>query len=719
MQLLASLVLLAAGAALEIGIAPDQPLPFVYVDDPLIIELRPDADARATVRVEVKSAATGKRVEHVSKDVLLRAGGNRWLAIEDLPRERGYYSVAIRVAGDGVSAHVETGFCRIERPSSRSAGESTVNAAKPPFAARHVTGDRRVLLALRGIGIGTVQTGLSAAHNGAPCEEAARLGFRVLAETAGDAAASQVLCSEAAAWVLRGDRTKEILAQAAALRAAGVTAPLLAEAASAEFGVSLIEADGARLLGGAHTPLAGFAEALPMLREAAEARGHEAWSIWATQGPPPRLEDETAVQLLRDSFTALAAGASGLVFDDTWIFNGEAVGPWMAYCGALSRRMTAQRYAGRVALGKGVSAPLFRDGSAWFLPVWTDGAERQVTLPLRGATDLAWTDALNNPLDTPAADESVLTVMRRPRYLTGRGGALLAEAARSRAVALAQDFVANARYGHYVPEALHRLIAAIAENPEPKNARNRFFQLIRFLPELESQWHAGTLPGTIATPAIAHVARLARPLCALEEAGGAPFLEPLADTLLNCEEYQSLYLTGSVATSLASERGDWLMREVQRLTEEARRLAEEGRDIEAAALAALAEWRARALVHAAKAGPLSNAAQELPIEEPAAAPPAETEVSAPEVPEVPEAPAKPETETPAKPDLETPPVPVLEPGQPEGTRKKIYTVKRGDNPDAIARKFGVEREDFLKWNKLGRNTVIHINDELIVYVPIE
>jgi hypothetical protein len=110
----------------------------------------------------------------------------------------------------------------------------------------------------------------------------------------------------------------------------------------------------------------------------------------------------------------------------------------------------------------------------------------------------------------------------------------------------------------------------------------------------------------VATTTLARLARLARTLCQLEAVIGVSFLEPLQDTLARCKEFQSMYLTGVTATPQARQRGDRLVAEVRRLMDEAEALAQLDRRIEADAVAALAEWRARGLEYAAKAGPQSD-----------------------------------------------------------------------------------------------------------------
>jgi hypothetical protein len=158
---------------------------------------------------------------------------------------------------------------------------------------------------------------------------------------------------------------------------------------------------------------------------------------------------------------------------------------------------------------------------------------------------------------------------------------------------------------HIAPAQVLASLEPVRLYDSGSQARFSFLGLIRTLPELEAAWHRGELPRASAVPAIAALARTARALCALEQERGEPFLEPLHETLARCAEFQSLYLTGTASARGPQERADWILDEVGRLMEEARELAAAGRGIEADAVAALAEWRARALQYAADAAPLS------------------------------------------------------------------------------------------------------------------
>ena len=166
-----------------------------------------------------------------------------------------------------------------------------------------------------------------------------------------------------------------------------------------------------------------------------------------------------------------------------------------------------------------------------------------------------------------------------------------------------------------VPELAAGLNALAAGEPTA-DPRYVFFAAVRALPQIEAAWGRGELSRRAAVPIIAGLGRVARALCTLEQERGEPFLEPLHETLARCAEFQSLYLTGSGSARGQQERADWIMDEVSRLMADARALAERGRPIEADAVAALAEWRARALQYAADAAPLS---QPDPVETQAAA----------------------------------------------------------------------------------------------------
>ncbi|MBP3420045.1 MAG: LysM peptidoglycan-binding domain-containing protein [Marinifilaceae bacterium] len=57
------------------------------------------------------------------------------------------------------------------------------------------------------------------------------------------------------------------------------------------------------------------------------------------------------------------------------------------------------------------------------------------------------------------------------------------------------------------------------------------------------------------------------------------------------------------------------------------------------------------------------------------------------------------------------------PGNTAGKTKLIYTVKSGDVPGAIARRYGVTTADLRYWNNLNRRLTIRVGQKLSIYVP--
>ena len=146
MNTLALLLLAVLGAAVEIDLAPDQPMPYVYVDDPLIVELRADEDAEATVSVSVQAGHLQEPTEAMLGPFLLRGQGARWCAVRDIPHGRGFYTARVRVALDDAVSERTGHFCRIDR---------LAGAKPPPLYVCGTLPDARLLFALKAVGVNT------------------------------------------------------------------------------------------------------------------------------------------------------------------------------------------------------------------------------------------------------------------------------------------------------------------------------------------------------------------------------------------------------------------------------------------------------------------------------------------------------------------------------------------------------------------------------------
>lgn len=695
MTVAAALVLFLGAAAVEVDLAPDQPLPFVYVDDPLIVELAAEADIEATVDLSVNTGQWGTPVETRLGTFSLCAASRRWCTVPDLPAERGYYTTRIQVSAGDVTQS-ETGyFCRIDRltPGRSCPLVASVPNPEEPGSGYH-NGDAN--LALSAVGIHTLRWDASRPDLEERLEEAANTGFKAILYF--DASRSkdieelaEYLARKHAGAVCRWDLAAlsdvaQIGRIAEGIKKAGSAAPLAIVLSSPNQMASLFaQGLGRYVCATVLEERPGSPAPVAEIHRAAERAGYERWRVDVLVPPQTPRPDGPGAILIQRFFEHLMSGAVEIAFDPALVYDGE-LHEALVYLNGLVHRFLSAEFVGSLPCGAAVSAPVFRSGAAWLVPLWTPGMVKETAIQIGDAQELQLTDALNNPRPVPQqpGDMVTITVGGDLVYLSGLGGSVLGHAARFRAASLAQECLDDERIGKYLPDELLEVLrrAAAKKGALP---REDFFLLLRSFPELERRWHLGELPRTIAVPAIAALARLARPMCLLEEERGEPFLEPLSDTFARCEQYQSLYLTGSIGTSQAHDRGDWLLNEVRRLMDESEALAAANRKTEASAVAALAEWRARGLEFAARAG----TAPEITEEELEAAHTLATD------------------NTPAQ----------AFPAPDHGASVIMHTVVRGDNPSRIAGKYGVDVADFLKWNNLKGNTVLQIGEQYVIHLP--
>ncbi|MBP8131131.1 MAG: LysM peptidoglycan-binding domain-containing protein [Candidatus Hydrogenedentes bacterium] len=692
--MLGGILILALTAVVEVDLAPDQPLHFVYVDDPLIVELRSDTSLETNVRLSAHHTDRDATVTAASGPLHLPAHGVYWWALQDLPGEKGYYAVDIRFETPDGPVDAQQHFCRVERPGA---------TAPLPAWAQSGAVDKHELLALKSIGVGLLRLEASNPDAEAQAAAAAAQGLGIIvavdAQAVSDAAALAARFPAAPArWDVRAPGAERFAAFADALRKAGVTAPIAA--------VATPDADLAALL---QPPVVTHArelvieggalswEQVAAIQYVARRTGQERWRLHAAS------LGEDALPLAQELAARLAAGFTSLGFNTGRVYNGRPGQDFAALSG-INGVLDAHDPAGPLSLPEGITGNVFRNCERWCIVLHANKESAKVRVPVGAAQGLRLFDVYHNELPPPEVKEGAVavTLSPQPAYLCGTGGTVLNAAARNQAVRQARIFAAQQALREQLPPLLMQRIGEIAAAKTEGLGRANFLFLLRAFPFLEEAWQQGGLPKEAAAPALGGLADLLRSLCVLQEDIGESFATPLANRLEKCEEYRALYLTGTEAR----ERGDWLLEEVLRLMNEAEALDDAGRHIEANAVGAIAEWRARTLDFAAKAPPLVEPTEEHLLEVPPAAEPS----GAPETTPEGAAPA-PEAQTPAAPEPPAPPEPA--PGEPS---KLTHTVARGDNPSTIAHKYGVAIDDLLKWNNLSRRSTLHIGDELIVYV---
>ena len=590
-------------ASITADLVPDHPLPCVYASEPLIIELDSpealDADVSTTFDAEHLREPVSLQPGRVS----LRGGEPYWLVVKEAPTLYGRYSVTLRVAV-GQDTYETTGsFCRIARPSS---------GCPSPVRVPLDTVDEYTMSALHDISLQTVRVDASDNALEDIIERIEPLDMKAVVRLkAADAGAAYARADKLGGhvryWEIDVDNDPAPLASISAkIRRARPRAVLAMVTDSPEHLAAMLKAGVGRYIDALSVDRAGMSESvIPSLETVAEQAGYERLSILSSSCAGSAETGVETVEVVRRLILDRAAGIPCTELPVEAVIK-EKLADSYVYLSSVGRRLCDTEYVGETAAGEGCRALVFRKGGRWQLELWAADKPQTVSLEIGEAKNIELTDSLNNALPAPKLEKGTITVEAgpMPKVLKGEAGTVLLDTAWQMARNESRKLVElNDDGGGSLPDEALNIVKKVASSEEPNAERLDFFTLLRLFPVIEETWHAGELPRSWAVPVMASMSRLLRHLCVVEHERGKPFVEPLQDTLARCREHQSLYLTGSAATGTQT-RGDWLMKEVNRLMIEAKKLEAAGRSIEADAVAALAEWRALSLEAASKAAPL-------------------------------------------------------------------------------------------------------------------
>jgi LysM repeat protein len=732
----ALLFCLSLSGAFDISLAPDQPMPFIYVDDPLIIEFSSDADAEVEGRLLFRAAADGAETECRLDKMLVRGGTEYWYAVHNAPENRGLFYLNAELTVNGEAMQFERRYCRIDRPAALT--------SLPIYA--HCGGEENTcpVVALRNVGINTLRVEANNAALPAIAQRAAAEEVHLLLVVPASGMAEtlesikpvvQSSCEHILRFEVVYDPSKAESARAAELiRETGCPAGISFVVNNAAAFAALLGQNSTLPL--RHVSLAGdvwpAASEVRRIRQMAVLQGLEGLNIHVICPAWHPKSQQSYAEFLQRFFEYKAEGAGSLGINAALIADDMGTQEMMAWLNGLSLRCKAGTYVGTLAAKDGKSTMLFRTGASWLAVIF--GSEKQsagLALSVDGSLNLELSDAFGNPLPVPEIKEGKLPLNTgtMPLYLTGDGGVILGDVALQQAARLSSEFLAKKEITDALPPEFSQLVKTIGAEPKGAGCRLRFMELLRYLPGLEEALGFRTLPRQVVVPALMLIVDLARSLAVIEEDRAELFVEPLPDIMSKTEELQSLYLTASSGSSRTRERSDWILSEVRRLLEEAETLEKTGRKIEATAVAQIAYWRAQCLKPASQAetvldtGPLEPLV--LPGEAPAEAATVPVPVELPPVKpeEAVKEQAAPQAETPqkeeaAKADKKAEPEKKEEAKEEKVERNAagdiVYSVKKGDNPYLIAQKYGVSLDDLLKWNKLTKKSRLSIGQKLII-----
>ena len=589
-------------ATVQLYVAPDQPRPHVYVGDPLIIEIESDANTRAAVNITIEPDYGGAPVEQAWDPVDLRAHATRWFVVDGAPDVRGRYELRARVEHDGLVSETAQTFCRVDRP---------LPGYELPVSVALTDDAPHALVALQVMSVRWVRLDAGTPALAARVDEAVAAGCRALVAVAPEdveacEALAQELGERVAGWeVDPGGDAKTFAAAAAGLRAGGAHAPINLVVDGTEAVTNILHAGhGPDIRALVFRTTWPERTAVAAVRRAAQRAGYEDIPLHIDLRPEQSAGAADGPRLMCQLLTHLASGVVRTGLDPSLILTQE-FGPGYVYLSAFAHRVSGAVHAGSLDLAAGVQALVFRRGAQGIVAAWALAEPTEAALNLGDATDLALFDARNNPLPVPEVIDGAvaLQLTDNPVFVIGKGGPVLAQAAQNVIRRRAALFLGAEQLMPQLPLDVADVVGKFAATGG--YSRLDFFDLLRLFPRIEELWHTGALPRSAAVPALAGLSQLARAVCVLEQERGEPFVEPLQNTLSNCGQFQSVYITSSAGSSATRERPDWILDRVTALMAKAEALAREGRSIEANAVAALAEWRARSLEAAGKAAPLS------------------------------------------------------------------------------------------------------------------
>ena len=438
MNAAALLFAVLAAPTLDIAVAPDQPIPYVYADEPVILHIKSTEDAKATGSVTIGDDS-GKSVAIELQPFALRSNGAYWQPLEGAPALLGRYTAHIALDAGGVKIEKDLVYCRIERPG---------DATRTPFRATVNTPDRTTLNALRGIPIREITVPAATPDLAGVVSKAAAEGFDVAialdAASIGDLPSLTQLAKQlgdaVGAWRigLPEAGVEALDPIAAALHDAGSRGQLEVVLNSGLSNIDAYLAGGlARSAAKVFLPSGDRPQSdLMALRAAFENGGYEAFRLQTVfAAPKPDRTAPLPWSIVWDLLSAQCAGGTSPEIDvNALISDGSFEGPY-TLLSAVAHRLNGYDYVDELPVAPRTRALVFRKGGDWLVALWSTGQPSGLPLPVGDATGLALTDANNNALPLPNVEGGAvkLPLTVAPVYVSGSGGPLLAAAARATA----------------------------------------------------------------------------------------------------------------------------------------------------------------------------------------------------------------------------------------------------------------------------------------------
>ena len=621
-SLVAQVLILAGAGQIQMTLAPDQPFPASYSDDPLIIEFLSPSDTACSVALTITAPdETTQEVDLGSFGLI--AGKPRWITVSSLRPFFGPHTVHARITVVAETTEIVAPFHRIERVITPRTIPILVDLNEVSHDTFHVLRT----LAVQAVALNPEQLQLLEETGRWSQAEGLNLHLRVgpqddSLELEGLKSFALSASERVRVWEVEAPKDPEgLYAMSGAIRQAAPGAEIHAVVGDSDALYALLSvAEAGRFEGAVLSDPIASGETLMSLVRGAERAGFEGFPIHVDRGSSSTTDPAGA---LRDFVDFLSAGASGLRVQGQSVYHEGTIGAAYDVLFAATRILDRCTYLGSLSVAENVRAEVFRAWNRgpgeeeWVAVFWAArGHEATVPLPIESKGDAELLDLYGNALlfDADKSGSVSAVVTDAPVFLRGRGGSVVQKIAGRNVRDQAREFVGQESFLKPLDAETTKALRTLSGYKTGDEVRSEFLTLLRSLPIIEWEWNQGELETSVAVPILARLAEVARSVAVAEQSSKKPFLDPLEKTLAECVRLQGQVRIESGQGRRLGPRVDWLLEEVSRLSMEARRLAHSGRNIEAQAVAALAEWRARCLDVAG--GPAYELSRRAPLNTP-------------------------------------------------------------------------------------------------------
>jgi len=586
--------------SLQVRVAPDQPAPIFFTDEPLVAQFETLEPTAADVDVRV-TLPNGERATWSAHDLAVPGGRPMWQAIESLPVARGPHSILIRFATSTGTSELDRSLQRLDRPPTGSLGVVGVHLTDPTDEALYGLRCLPVARVRLDIDVPNLASVVQAIVRDTPGHVYLRVPPGSIGQQRSLGAIAQEIGRSVDLWEIAGaDGPARYTAIVNDIRQGDPAARIAARVSAARDAVALLRVEPQ------FRPVAFVVspDAVDAVEQATERAGVEGISL-LIEFNPALGADIDAARLVPRVLAMAQSPHHEVVLPQRLIEQGEGFSNLLAVFASATRLLEqAEIISTPVGTGHNQAWVFARRGDVepaeWTAAVaHIDPNEPAAELSSAGVS--AWTlmDAYGNV--RAASGEAGTEIGPPPGYglwwVQGTGGSFLLEAHIRRMKAHAKATAPHETALTAIAPDTITALQLLRNYSYPAPTRLQFFNVVRALPAIEEDWHRGIVETRDAIPLSRHLAAIARELATIKQEADEQFLEPFDRTIANCRTFLEQFSTAAIGAD--AHRVAFLRAEVVRLLDEARACEAAGRITEAKGIAALAEWRARSLEPAA------------------------------------------------------------------------------------------------------------------------